>query len=918
MKELYLLDGYGLIYRSYYAFSGRPLNNARGENIAAVLAFYRSVFSFLKEKQPANFLVVLDSIEKNFRFDLYPEYKANRQKAPEDLHTQTAVIEEILAALDIKTLRISGYEADDVIATIATRRRENNLKTFIVSSDKDLMQLIDSSVLMLRPNSKNGFDLYDAQKVYEEKSVRPHQIGDYLAIIGDSSDNIPGVAGLGPKAAEKLFAAYQSLDEIYEHINEITPPGVRSKLEAGKEMAYLSRQLTELCCDAPIGDILEQNLSVKNLNYQQAAEIFNTVGIPSLASACLKEAGGNPAPASSSATRRTPPEGKTEAETETPPRLSSYASSDHLRYRLINTKEELTAWAAEAAQAPFLAFDSETTSLDSNTAEAVGFSFAFKENEAVYIPVKASEKLGFTADEVKSVIKPLLENPQVKIIGQNLKYDYKIMKRWGIIFKPYFDTMLAAWLIDSESMVNMDFLAERYLAYKTIHFEELVAKNNTFDMVPLKEAALYAAEDADITLKLYYKLKPLIEEKKLTLVLYGLEVPLITILADMELTGIRLNQEKLTEFGKELNRNLAALEENIHQLAGIPFNLQSPKQLGEVLFDKMGLPTLKKRSTDVTVLEELAKEYEIAAKMLEYRTLIKLKTTYVETLQKQCDAGSRVHTDFIQTGAATGRLASRNPNLQNIPVREEIGRRIRTAFESAEGDILISADYSQIELVALAYLAQDETMLEVFTSGGDLHRETAAYIYHITPEEVTGWQRSVAKTINFGVIYGMSAFRLSNELKIPRLEAAGYIESYFKKYHKIKSFMHEIILKAEEAGGVYTVLGRFRPIPKINSRNGNERSAAERAAVNTVVQGSAADIVKLAMIRLEDRLRQEQLQSRILLQVHDEIIIEAPLAEKEKAGRILHDIMEKVPTELPVPMKIKVNIEEGRSWGEFH
>ncbi|MCL2520282.1 MAG: DNA polymerase I [Spirochaetaceae bacterium] len=917
MQALYILDGYGLVYRSYYAFSGRPLNNAAGENVAAILAFYRSLFAFFKEQRPSHFMVALDCKEKNFRYNLYPEYKANRQKAPADLHSQTAIIEELLAALNLQSVRVEGYEADDVIATVALSRKKAGKKTVIVSSDKDLMQLIDDDyVTMLRPGSK-GFTLYDSAKVYEEKQVKAGQIRDYLAIVGDSSDNIPGVAGLGPKAAEKLLQSYENLDEIYKYINQITPAGVQTKLAAQKDNAYLSYLLATLKEDVPLPNLSEDALKTVP-NYGAAIEIFERAGIPSLVEACRKELA-NPTLAGPVINQ---PEAKPKKEVKNNPllfampnRLTSYDGAKQ-SYQLLDSLDKIQKWAAKAAEATLMAFDTETDGL-SHTAKVVGFSFCYAENEAVYIPLKAPNALSYNADDLLAILKPLLENPKLKLIGQNIKFDYKITKKFGITIQPYFDTMLAAWLLDTEGAVGMDYLAERYLAYKTIKFEEVVPKKATFNEVPLAEAAIYAAEDADITFKLYHKLKPLIEEHKLTKVFYDIEMPLLTILAEMELTGIQLNVQALNSFGGELTGELTKLEEVICNLADVNFNLQSPKQLAEVLFDKLKLPEVKKRSTDVNVLEELAPQHEIARQMLKYRTLIKLKTTYVDALPKESDSNGKIHTDFIQTGAATGRLASRNPNLQNIPVREDNGRRIRTAFEAATGNKLISADYSQIELVALAYLAGDERMIEVFKAGRDLHRETAAFIFGLTPAEITAGQRSVAKAINFGVVYGMSAFRLSNELKISRKEAQSYIDNYFTTYNKVKSFMGETLLKAEELGGVHTIMGRFRPIPFLFSRNNNERSMGERMAINTVVQGSAADIVKLAMIKLDKELKAKNLPSKLLLQVHDEIIVEAGLAEEAVTINLMKEVMTAVPLTLPIPMTIGVSVSSANNWGEL-
>jgi DNA polymerase-1 len=910
MDHLYILDGYGLIYRSYFAFGGKPITNNEGLPVGAIMGFYKSLFAVIREQNIAHLVVALDGPGGNFRTELFADYKATRQKTPDDLHPQTTLIEEIMKALGLHTLRTIGFEADDIIATLARDRSGAGLKTTILSADKDLMQLVDPHTQMLRPTNGGGWEFYDTLKVQEKMGVLPAQINDYLALVGDASDNIPGVLGIGPKGAVKLLNTYPSLAEIYNHLGRISPAGVQKKLGEHRDSALLSQKLVALA-HVPNLPINPELCAITTLNYAQGAQLFEQHGLTQLATLCRK----NTNPLLTLAGSNTPEESKTLE------LIQAEASPVH--YTLITTQEAFNAFCTELAKQAIFAFDTETTGLDPLTSQLVGISFSWQAHHAFYIPMLAPiDNEVLSQQTVIATLKPLMENSDAQIVGQNIKFDYKVMKCHGIHLRPSFDTMLAAWLLDSDSPVNMDFLAKRYLGHTTVSFKDLVPKGLTIDQVDLDKVSFYACEDADITWRLYEHLNPKLEKAGLNTLFNTLEMPLVTILADMENIGIAVEAAQLTRFGQALRTQLNELENEIHQRSGTEFNIQSPKQVGEVLFDMLGYPNPKKGSTNVTVLEELAllrgDVGVLPQRLLKYRTLSKLNSTYAEALLKQIDDHGRIHTNFLQTGTASGRLSSNNPNLQNIPIRESLGRRIREAFVSRPDHLFISADYSQIELVILASLADDPIMLEVFTQGYDLHQETAAFIYNCPPETVTPEQRRLAKTINFGVVYGMSAFRLSNELRIPRAQAATYIEAYFTRYRGVKEFMNQTIIQAQKEQGVRTILNRFRPLPLINSSNHTERSGAERMAVNTVVQGSAADIVKTAMISIHQALQTAGMRTQLLLQVHDELILEAPIAECELAAELLKKSMLNAGLTMPTPVLLKINLETGKHWGKFH
>lgn len=908
MKTYFILDGYSLIYKSYFAFIRNPMMNPKGENSSAIFGFFRTLFSLFDRYNPEYFLVTLDSLTPTFRHEMYPEYKATRDKTPEDLHAQIPRIEAILKALGVAAIRMNGFEADDIIATYAKKCQDEDSQCRIITGDKDLLQLVSDNVKVIR-YSKDDYNEMDRDGVFKEWGVWPEQILDYLALCGDSADNIPGVKGIGPKGAVTLLQAYGNIDSIYENIENIKGAN-KTKLETGKEDCLLSRKLVELRNDVPLEQCLD-DFSTAGLDYHTAVPLLKEEGIKS-AIKWLEEKAGVPSGGLFTQDSGDGTLGLTSVEAKPVAKKGTYTAITQL-----SQLEELIGLVKKAG---VYAFDSETDSLDFVSNRPVGFSIATKAEEGFYIPLQAEGQTFIPEEIVKNKLRQILEDPSLKLVGQNFKFDYQVLKRWGI--NPaniWFDTMIAAWLVDTRiSTYNMDYLADHYFGYKTITYDEVVPKGKFFQDVPLEQATEYAAEDADITFRLHEHLYPIVKANNEKL-FFDVEMPLVTILGDMELEGIRIDKHVLEKYSVELDAQLSAIEKEIYMECGKEFNINSTQQLQEVLFSDRKLKPIKKTktgySTDTSVLEELALEDVVPQMILRYRALAKLKSTYVDALPLQTDSSSRIHTTFRQTGTATGRLSSINPNLQNIPIRDEEGRRIRKAFIAKAGMVFLSADYSQIELVVLAHLSEDPELTKAFKEGVDIHRLTASLVFGIPQEAVTQDQRRVAKVINFGVIYGMSAFRLSRELNIPVQQANGFIKMYFEKYAGVQNFINQTLNYAREHESVKTILGRERFINAINSKNFNERSGAERMAFNSPIQGSAADIVKMAMINISKKLREKGLESKMVLQIHDELIFEVPQKEVEAMKVLVKKEMENV-IKLHVPLR--VSIETAESWGDMH
>jgi DNA polymerase-1 len=908
-RELYLIDGYSVIYRGYFAFLNRPLLNPMGKNSSSVFVFFRTLFQLVRDRAPESIVVAMDSRVPTFRHLRYEQYKATREKAPDDLHAQVPVIEEILEALRIPSLSADGFEADDIIATLAEGCRSTGAPCWILSGDKDILQLIGGNVRLLA-QERGTTDLveYSREKVFEAKGVYPEQIVDFLALTGDSSDNVPGVPGVGEKTAQKLLSRFGGLDAIYAKLDEVTPESVRARLAAGRDAAILSRELVTLKRDVP-GMPSVEALRMPDLESSSAVALFEREGMRTLVAELKALRRPGTAPAAK----------KPAAKTESPEALKSTAPGT---YTTITAVSELDLWIQKARRAGLYAFDVETDGTDEMRARPLGFSLSVEEGKACYIPVRATGVSCIPEETVKQRLAGLLEDPSLRLVGQNAKYDYKVMRRWGI--RPanvHFDTMVAAWVLESdEGAYGLDRMAERRLGFRTMPYTELVGKDQTLEQIPIQQVTDYSGEDADLTLRMYGLLSRELAAEGLAGVLHDIEMPLLGVLAEMELTGIRILSPELAAYSRELESALAELEKEIYALCGRTFNINSTKQLQEILFTWRKLTPVRKTktgfSTDVDVLEILAAQDPVPERILAHRKLSKLKSTYVDALPLLVNEQTgRLHTHYVQTGAATGRLASKDPNLQNIPIREEEGRRIRTAFVPAPGMRFVSADYAQIELAILAYLSGDPILLDAFAQGKDVHRQTSSLIFGVTEDQVTPDQRRVGKTINFGVVYGMSAFGLAQSLKIPRADADRFIKTYFQRFEGVDRFLKATIRSAEETGFVRTLMGRRRRVAAITSRNRTEKTAAERIAVNSPIQGTAADIVKMAMVRLFRRLAAEKLSTRILLQVHDEIILEAPDEEVPAVERIVREVMEHV-TEQPIPLKVQC--ESGESWGAFH
>ena len=973
-EALYLIDAYGLIYRSYFAFLSRPLLNPAGKNVSALFGFSRTLVTLLDTgapaaeeertggnpktqglvlKKPLRLAAVFDPRTPTFRHKMYPEYKATRQKTPEDLHAQIPLVEEVLTALGVPCLMAEGFEADDIIATLAVKCQAEGRQCYILSSDKDLLQLVGNGTWELRP-SKAKLETGDAGLPYElvgpaevkaEWGVGPDKMLDLLSLTGDSSDNVPGVKGVGEKTAVKLMARYGSLDGIYKNIAGIEG-AIGRKIADGKESAYFSKSLIKLETQVPLSIKNIDELSVEKLDRAAGARILLREGIRQSAKILDPSAGGGKGQnAKEDLTQR-----QIEASVHGAEEAANNSSSTRFpvagpqstvpipkallgegNYQIIPDIKELEAFLAKAKKQKLLALDFETDSLDAWNARPIGISFALKPKEAFYAPIAAHKGIApgdenpapfLDPEKVKALLAPLLADPGMTIAAHNAKYDYKVSRGWGI---PrwrckIWDTMVAAWVIDPErNNYSLDSLAALHFGANPIAYNDIVPKGGSFDAVPLENACRYSAEDADFCIRFKHYLEDKLKEAGAAELFENLEMPLLPILAEMEGEGIRIESKVLKDYGIELGKELESIQVKTYKIVGHEFNLSSTQQLQKVLFEERKLKPGKKTktgySTDVAVLEELAREDEVPALILRHRTLAKLKSTYVDALAEQADSEGRLHTNFVQTGTATGRLSSREPNLQNIPIRDEEGRRIREAFVAKPGCVLISADYSQIELVVLAHLSGDKNLVSAFAGGKDVHARTAALIFGANEKDVLPEQRRIAKTINFGVMYGMSAFRLANELGISRTEAANFIEAYFKTYSGVSDYINSLVKKTEETGYASTILGRRRRIQAINSLNKTEKAAAERVAVNTPIQGSAADIVKTAMLNLDKALATAKSPARLLLQVHDELIFECPKEAVKEAAELIKKEMENA-VKLKIPLR--VSVETGKRWGDFH
>ena len=904
-KELYIIDGHAHIYAAYFApMSGQMNSLVTGEPTKAVYIFTMALLGLIERRKPDLLAVALDSKAPTFRSEIYSDYKAHRPPMPDDMPGQIRRIEQILDAMRIPRLRVDGFEADDIIGTLARRASADGHDCLICTKDKDVLQLLDEHI--------SAFDIktdakMDVQAMVQKTGVRPDQFIDVLALQGDASDNVPGIPDVGPKTALDWIQKYGSLDNLYAHVDEIK--GKRGdNLRRFKDKAILSKELVTIDCNVPL-EIDYEALSLKGPDRAALAEIFSELGFSRLIAqlGLAKEPQASPAAA--------------DAE-ERPPQTQDDTHSKR-NYQLIDTPEKFEKFFAELAGQKLIAVDTETTSVDAMRAELVGISFAWREGHGFYLPIKAplgSKHLNIEA--VREKLAPLLADPNVKKIGQNIKYDLLVLRNAHMPIRGiYFDTMVASYCLDPERSHSMDNMAADFLGYRCIPISSLLGKGKnqlTFDMVDTAAACDYSAEDADITFRLYLYFKELLEkEPQIEKLFAEVEMPLVSVLAEMEWNGVTLDTRMLRNMSGQINETLKNVTEQVYEQAGTVFNIDSPKQLGEVLFDRLGLTPVRVgktgRSTDAAVLEQLADQHPVADLVLQYRALSKLRNTYVDKLGTLIHPRTgRVHASFNQTVTATGRLSSSDPNLQNIPIRTELGSRVRSAFvPGKKDDCILSADYSQIELRLLAHFSRDQAMMAAFAADRDIHRFVASQIFGVPEQDVTGEMRSRSKAVNFGIIYGQGAFGLSRSVGISQAEAKKFIEDYFARYGSIREFLDECISRARQTGYAETILHRRRRIQNLHSNNGNKRAQAERLAVNTVIQGSAADLIKLAMIAIQQKIEAENLPVTTLLQVHDELVFELPQAE---APMHAEWIREKMSGALKLDVPLKVDITIGPNW----
>ena len=926
-NPLVLVDGSSYLYRAFHAFP--PLTNSAGEPTGAMYGVLNMLKSLISQVQPSHIAVVFDAKGKTFRDEMFEQYKSHRPPMPDDLRKQIQPLHDIIRALGIPLLVIEGVEADDVIGTLAVEASKANQKVLISTGDKDMAQLVDDNIMLI--NTMNN-TLLDREAVIEKYGIPPELIIDYLALMGDSADNIPGVAGVGEKTALGLLQGIGSMAEIYANLDKVAELPIRGakklgdKLLAEKEMADLSYRLATIKTDVAL-DITPEQLTLGASNNDQLTEYFGRYEFKRWLNEVMNGAdsitNNNEQPTKINHYQATPALAQDNSDEALPA-----IQIDRSRYETLLTEADLNRWVEKLKQAKLFALDTETDNLDYMAANLVGISFALENGEAAYLPLQL-DYLGAPKTLEKTtalaLLKPILENPAIQKVGQNFKYDLTIFARNGIDVQGVaFDTMLESYVLNSTGRHNMDDLAKRYLGHQTISFEEIAGKGKnqlTFNQIPLEKAAEYAAEDADVTMKLQQVLwEKLSKEPTLEKLFKEMELPLLGVLSRMERRGVLIDSDALFLQSNEIANRLSELEEQAYVLAGQPFNLASTKQLQEILFDKLGLPVIQKTpkgapSTNEEVLEELAFSHELPKVLVEHRGLSKLKSTYTDKLPQMVNPQTgRVHTSYHQAVTATGRLSSSDPNLQNIPIRNEEGRRIRQAFIARKGFTVVAADYSQIELRIMAHLSQDQGLINAFTQGKDIHRSTAAEIFGVSLDEVTSEQRRNAKAINFGLIYGMSAFGLSRQLGIGRADAQSYMDLYFKRYPGVQTFMHDIREKAKAQGYVETLFGRRLYLPDINSSNGMRRKAAERVAINAPMQGTAADIIKRAMIQLDQKLQNDP-DIAMIMQVHDELVFEVRSEKVAFYSELIKTQMESA-ADLVVPLIVEVG--QGTNWDEAH
>ena len=921
MNKMFLLDAYALIYRAYYAFIKNPRINSKGLNTSAIMGFVNTLNEVMTKENPTHLGVAFDPSGPTFRHIEFPEYKAQREACPEDIKTAVPIIKKILEAYRIPVLEVEGFEADDVIGTLATKAGMSGIETYMLTPDKDYGQLVGNNVFMYRPRNNGGYEVMGTQEVIEKYGIdNTSQVIDLLGLMGDASDNIPGCPGVGEKTAVKLIKEFGSIESLLLNTDKLKG-AQKKKVEENAKLIRMSKYLATIKTDVPIELDLDA-LQVKDANQQELEKLFEELEFKTFAKRILKKDKQEQKKQNLQLDlfAEFPTDGKEKAE------FSSFETIKTIphEYKLVEKEDEIKQLRDYFLTNEILSLDTETTSLSPIDAELVGLSFSVKENEAFYVPVPADQD---EARKIVDLLRPVYENEKILKVGQNLKYDYEVLMKYGVrLAGKMFDTMLAHYVIQPELRHNMDYLAEIYLNYQTIHIDELIGpkgknQKNMRDLRP-QDVYEYAAEDADVTLKLKNKLEGELKKYGAEELFYNIEMPLMPVLAEMEMNGVTIDTQSLADTSDVLTKRMEEVEKEIYELAGAPFNIASPRQVGEVLFDKLQIVEKAKKTktgqyvTNEEVLQSLKGKHKIVEAILEHRGLKKLLGTYIDALPKLINARTgHIHTSFNQATTATGRLSSSDPNLQNIPVRGEEGKEIRKAFIPEPGCLFFSADYSQIELRVMAHLSGDENMIEAFREGHDIHAATAAKIYKEEMENVTRDQRTKAKRANFGIIYGITVFGLAERLEISRDEAKMLIEGYFETFPKVKEYMEKAKEQARNQGYVETQFHRRRYLADINSANATVRGFAERNAINAPIQGTAADIIKVAMIRIYNRFRAEGIRSKMILQVHDELNFSVYPEEKEKVEQI---VLEEMQNAFPMQVPLVADCGWGNNWLEAH
>ncbi|MDY4408866.1 MAG: DNA polymerase I [Prevotella sp.] len=921
MEKLFLLDAYALIYRAYYAFIKNPRVNSKGMNTSAILGFCNTLHEVIQKEQPTLLGVAFDPHGPTFRTEAYSQYKAQREETPEDIRKSVPIIKEILSAMNIPVLEVEGFEADDIIGTLAKQAASQNIETFMLTPDKDYGQIVNDNIYMFRPRHGGGYETLDSNSICSKYGISSTaQVIDLLGLMGDAADNIPGCPGVGEKTAVKLIQQFGSIEQLLKKTSELKG-ALKRKIEDNAEQIIFSKFLATIKTDVPISFEIEK-LRISEPNYAELKKIFDELEFKTLLNKFLNKLENNPKNKNGQLDlfAEFSDEGKEVSKNATVETLNDIAHS----YKLIDNESDMLNLSEFLRTNEILSLDTETTSTNAIDAELVGLSFSVTENEAFYVPIPPEQD---KALKIVNIFKPLYEDSKIQKVGQNIKYDLSVLANYGVTLKgDMFDTMIAHYLLQPELRHNMDYMAEVYLNYKTIHIEELIGpkgkkQGSMRDLNP-EDIYEYACEDADITLKLKNILEPKLKENGIWNLFHDIEMPLVSVLAEMEMNGVRIDTTSLQETSTILSKRINDIEKDIYTLAGEEFNISSPKQVGEILFGKMKIIEKPKKTktgqyvTSEEVLQQLKNKSEIVGKILEHRGLKKLLNTYVDALPKLINPRTgHIHTSFNQTVTATGRLSSSDPNLQNIPVRGEEGKEIRRAFIPEEGCLFFSADYSQIELRVMAHLSGDENMIDAFKNGYDIHAATAAKIYKESIDTVSRDQRTKAKRANFGIIYGITVFGLAERLNISRTEASKLIEGYFETFPKVHEYMEKAKEDARNKGYAETLFNRKRYLPDIMSHNATVRGFAERNAINAPIQGTAADIIKVAMIHIFRRFKEENLRSKMILQVHDELNFSVYPEERDKVEKI---VLEEMQSAYILSVPLVADSGWGNNWLEAH